>query len=66
MSRVWTDGVQWLVHLLQKLKKDGTIDHPVRCQTLISRGQCPHLAVSALIDHTIVDGYECRSAASVG
>jgi ribosomal protein S19E (S16A) len=38
MSGVWTDGLQWVVHLLQELKEDGPIDNTVCGKVIVPRG----------------------------
>jgi hypothetical protein len=39
VSGVWSDGLQWMVHVLQKLQKNGPVDNPIRRQALVPRGQ---------------------------
>ena len=55
MSRVRTDGLQWMVHLLQKLQKNGAADYPVCCQAPIPRGRFSIQAeISLLTTHQLM------------
>jgi hypothetical protein len=40
MSRMWLNGLQWLVLVLQELEENGTIDYPLRSKTVVSGGKC--------------------------
>lgn len=42
MSRVRPDGIQWVVHLLQELQKNGLVDDSLCSQIIISRSEFPY------------------------
>ena len=61
-------GIQWLVHLLQELEEDGTIDHPICRKTVVPRGALLGSSGWMTSAHSLImeaDGDERRTAAGI-